>query len=461
MGKKKSNLSKEEALARALVPESEWPYRVPGNWVWVRINYIAELHRGVTYKKSDAFEVKTSDLCLVLRGGNIEEGSINTIGNNVYISKKLVRENQLVKKNDVVLVSSTGSTKVIGRAGISNENYSDVAFGAFLTLVRPKVETNNKYICYFFQSNEYRNEIRSLAKGVNINNIKNEYIESMKLPLPPLAEQQRIVDRIESLFEKLDQAKGLIQEALDSFEYRKAAILHKAFSGELTKKWREENGLGMESWENRAFGELISESKLGLVKGKSEQSFIACYKYLKMNNITISGLLMLDEMISVDASEEEVEAYKLQNNDFLFNTRNSRELVGKNTVFNSDFDEPILYNNNIMRVRFKTGVEPSYISYYLNSPEGKADLDVIKKVTTNVAAIYSKDLNKIEIPLPSQNEQQEIVKVVSSVLQKDKCAFDLCSLMDTIDHMKKSILAHAFRGELGTNDPVEESSLVW
>jgi len=73
-------------------------------------------------------------------------------------------------------------------------------------------------------------------------------VAEVLFPLPPLAEQQRIVDCIESLFEKLDQAKGLIQEALDSFESRKAAILHKAFTGELTKKWREENGVGMDSW---------------------------------------------------------------------------------------------------------------------------------------------------------------------------------------------------------------------
>lgn len=72
--------------------------------------------------------------------------------------------------------------------------------------------------------------------------------EKYAIPVPPLPEQQRIVDRIESLFSKLDEAKQKAQDALDSFETRKAAILHKAFTGELTAQWRKEHDVGMESW---------------------------------------------------------------------------------------------------------------------------------------------------------------------------------------------------------------------
>ena len=70
-------------------------------------------------------------------------------------------------------------------------------------------------------------------------------------------ESHRIVDRIESLFAKLDQPKELVQDGLDSFETRKAAILHKAFTGELTAKWREEHGLGIDSWRENKLGQLL------------------------------------------------------------------------------------------------------------------------------------------------------------------------------------------------------------
>ena len=77
---------------------------------------------------------------------------------------------------------------------------------------------------------------------------KPKYVGTYPIPIPPLPEQQRIVDRIESLFSKLDAAKTKAQAVIDGHESRKAAILHKAFTGELTKKWREENNISFEDW---------------------------------------------------------------------------------------------------------------------------------------------------------------------------------------------------------------------
>lgn len=88
-------------------------------------------------------------------------------------------------------------------------------------------------------------------------------LKSMPFPLPPFHEQRRIVRRVESLFTKLDEAKEKAQAVVDSFEIRKAAILHKAFTGELTAKWREEHGVRMESWEKKSVGELCISLKYG------------------------------------------------------------------------------------------------------------------------------------------------------------------------------------------------------
>ena len=95
--------------------------------------------------------------------------------------------------------------------------------------------------------NNISDSFRQAGNGL-IPGISREDILQKEVPLPPLPEQQRIVDRIESLFSKLDEAKQKTQEALDSFETRKAAILHKAFTGELTAQWRKEHGVEMESW---------------------------------------------------------------------------------------------------------------------------------------------------------------------------------------------------------------------
>ena len=122
-----------------------------------------------------------------------------------------------------------------------------------------------EYIFYFCLQKQFVSDGIKSAKGSAQLNMSTEWLKEYPIPLPPLAEQQRIVDRIKSLFAKLDEAKEKAQAVVDSFETRKAAILHKAFTGELTAKWREEHGVGMESWHLRTIGEVCENVKVGIV----------------------------------------------------------------------------------------------------------------------------------------------------------------------------------------------------
>jgi type I restriction enzyme S subunit len=197
------------------------------------------------------------------------------------------------------------------------------------------------------------------------------------------------------------------------------------------------------------FENIVEDTKLGLVRSSKEQSDDYTYNYLKMNNISINGELDLNDIVNVEATETEIETFSLKLGDFLFNTRNSRELVGKNTVVKKHFDRPMLFNNNIMRVRFISLVNPRLVSYFLNSPQGLLKLDEVKKVTTNVAAIYARDLNNIAIPIPPIAEQQRIVEVVESLFEKLDTAKELVqNALDSFESRKAAILHKAFTGEL-------------
>ena len=458
MAKKKETLTPEERLQAALVPESEQPYPVPGNWCWTKVGVLSDLYRGVSYKKQEAHAERQEQDCLILRGGNVLEGAIDTeTSDNVYVNRNLVREDQLLQPYDVIIVSSTGSSKVIGRAGVSYTGYDNVAFGAFLTLVRPNDGVVKPFIAYYFQSDVYRNRIRELAAGVNINNIKANYITESPIPLPPFSEQERIVDRIESLFAKLDEAKQKAQDALDSFETRKAAILHKAFTGELTAQWRKEHGVGMESWKTKKLSE-VSTLQTGLMKGKNYSGKTTTLPYLRVANVQ-DGFLNLSEIKEIEVLEELIDRYSLRNGDVLFTEGGDYDKLGRGTVWQGQIKN-CLHQNHVFVVRpYADILNPYFLSYQAGSRYGKQYFLKCSKQTTNLASINSTQLKGFPVLMPTIEEQVQIVLLVDDLLSKEQQAKDAAEgVLEQIDLIKKAILARAFRGELGTNDSSEGSA---
>lgn len=409
-GKMKSDLEQTEIEA---------PYELPDGWKWCRLGDFINIFRGVSYKKNDAHNEKQENDCLIIRGGNIDEGCINLNSDNVFVNKSLVSENQIIKKNDVIIVTSTGSIKVIGRAGVSASDYEDVAFGAFLTLARPNEKANKSFVNQYFQSSLYRERIRQLASGVNINNIRIEYITESPFPLPPtLAEQQRIVNRIESMFAKLDEAKEKAQNVVDGFETRKAAILHNAFTGELTAKWRKENGVSDDSWVVKLFDEFC----------------------------------LLKRGFDLPATQRIEGMYPLVSSSGIIDTHNEAKVkapgivtgrsgsIGKVFYIEEDFFplNTTLYSQNLF------GNNARYVYYYLSNFDFKSFSS-----STAVPTLNRNNFSKVELKVPTLPEQVEIVRILDIIIEKENKAKQAAeAVLEQIDLLKKSILARAFRGEL-------------
>jgi type I restriction enzyme S subunit len=169
-------------------------------------------------------------------------------------------------------------------------------------------------------------------------------------------------------------------------------------------------------WQWVPFRRLPLQASVGIDRGRSTQGSDKAFGYFKMNNIRNSGGIDLSDLTRIDAKPNEVEAFSLANGDFLFNTRNSRELVGKTCVFRSFSDDPILYNNNILRVRFIDGFSPEFLDCWFRSPQGKAELEKLKSNTTNVCAIYQGKLSCFPCAIPPLAEQHRIVAKVDQLM---------------------------------------------
>ena len=457
MPKKKTALTIEERLQQALVPVEEQPYEVPENWVWVRLGNFIDLLRGVSYKKHDVHNEKMENDCLILRGGNIIEGGLDLNADNVYVDKSLVSEAQLIRKNDIIIVSSTGSVKVIGRAGLAFYDYNDVAFGAFLTLARPKNGCNKSFVDLFFQSFLYRQSIRELASEVNINNIRSEYITNMTFPLPPLSEQQRIVERIEELFAKLDEAKERLQEAADSFAVRKAAILHKAFTGELTKQWRWENGVSDESWEEKTLGEVCSVNPRKIDAKNLDDN-------LEVSFIPMAAVSdVLGEIVNPEVKNLEDVRTGFTNfaeGDVIFAKITPCMENGKSAVVGPLLNDIGYGSTEFYVLRCKEELYNKYLYHMVRNTSFRAEAKAVMTGAVGQQRVPKTFLQEYQLSLPTLPEQHEIVRLIDDLLARERSAQQATEqALASIDLMKKSILARAFRGELGTNKASEASAL--
>lgn len=437
-GKKKEALTPQERLQAALVPESEQPYKVPKNWCWVTLSSTASIIMGQSPSGIDTTE---DSQYTPLIGGAADMG-------DTY--PKATRYTKIPTK-----VSTNQDLILCIRATLGKPVYSDKEYclGRGVAAIRPHIGDRSFYK-YFF--NAFEQYLYDNATGTTFAQVSSKTLQQMPLPLPPLSEQQRIVDRIESLFAKLDEAKEKVQDTLDSFETRKAAILHKAFTGELTAQWRKEHGVGMESWRTVTF----KDACLKITDGTHHSPVntpTGEYMYVTAKNIKETGIdLTSITFVSKDAHDEIYSRCDVQYGDVLYIKDGAT--TGIATV--NTIEEPFSLLSSVAVLRpDKKQIMAEYMVYNLNSSKTKAMM--INNMSGN--AITRLTLSKIktaQITVCSLDEQAEIVRLLDNLLAKEQQVKEAAEgVMEQIDLLKKAILARAFRGELGTNDPSEESSI--
>lgn len=163
--------------------------------------------------------------------------------------------------------------------------------------------------------------------------------------------------------------------------------------------------------------------------------------------------------LAYTSDEEDIKKYLLKPGDILFNRTNSPELVGKTSIYRGEM--PAIYAGYLIKLDYeKNIVVGDYLNYYLNSSKAKEYYMQVKTDGVSQSNINAKKIGEFEIPLPTLPEQHEIVRLIDDLLARERAAQQAAEqALASIDLMKKSILARAFRGELGTNKASEASAL--
>lgn len=447
MPKKKTALTIEERLQQALVPAEEQPYEVPENWVWVRLGAVCFFENGYAFK-SDKFSSEKG--IPVIRISNIKENNVD-LDDCIKTLEENIDEKFIVHQGDLLIAMSGATTGKNGVYMSANIAYLNQRVG--------NIKVKNKELLIEKFRNFYianmQNEILNTAYGGAQPNISSQKMSVMTFPLPPLSEQQRIVERIEELFAKLDEAKERLQEVADSFAVRKAAILHKAFTGELTKQWRWENGVSYESWEEKKgedFFEYVTSGSRGWAKYYSDKGSI----FIRMGNLN-HGTIELDfsDIQYVELPDQvEGQRSKLQKNDILISITAD---VGMIALVREDMDAYI--NQHVALARPKNDLYAEFLAWYFVSDDGLQQMQNKQRGATKIG-LGLQDIRSIILKIPTLPEQHEIVRLIDDLLARESAAQQAAEqALASIDLMKKSILARAFRGELGTNKASEASAL--
>ena len=497
--REKEEQTLDEKLKMAIVPKEEEPYKVPDNWVWTRLGNIAPyIQRGKSPKYVDESPIYViSQKCVQWTGFELDKAR--------YTSDEVkYTEERFLKEGDI-LWNSTG-TGTVGRVCILenvDENQKMVA-DSHVTVVRIANNIISKCILNYLISNNVQNNLDSLTTGsTNQKELTLSSVKNLAIPLPPIDEQKRIVNKLDYFFDKIQKVKEIIEEVKEKNEARKESILSKAFTGELTAKWRADNNYT----DVDILLKNIEDEKQNLIKEKvikrppkmeplTEKDFFLDipknWKYVKLNDIAFVTKLAGFEYtknIYPNLVNKGIPLFKgknVQNGKIVYEFESyipeeiSNELIrsqinkkclltpyvgtiGNVALFDGDFKAHL--GSNVGKIElfnnFNQNILEEYMLYYFRSCYGLAQLKKHKKATAQ-ESISIEAIRDCVVIIPPIEEQKEIVRILDNIFTKENLINELISLEDKIQALEKSILSKAFRGELGTNskDDIEAMELL-
>ena len=438
------------AIEDILLPIDEHPYEIPQNWCWVKHNGVLDISGGSQPAKSYFISEPTE--------GYIKLYQTRDYGDNpvpVYIPEKYATKTTL--EGDILLARYGGS---LGKVFRAHEGAYNVALAKVIKLYPDLIDDEYLYKYYFTQFYQdfcvKASKGRSAQAGFNRDDMNN-----IPFPLPPLAEQRRIVEQIESLFSKLDEAKEKALSVVESFESRKIAILNNAFNGLYSTDWREKHHCTLDDWRDRKINEIcIPRAGFAFDSKKFTESGI---QIIRMGNLYAGKLNLSRSPVFYDISDVDDNIIKrsmVHDGDILLTLTGTKYKRDYGYAVCIEGEHELLVNQRILCLSPTEKIDKEYLLYYLRSEIFRDIFFSNETGGVNQGNVSSKFVENIEIKLPSIEEQKEISKILKNILTKEEQAKELAEfVIEQIELMKKSILAKAFRGELGTNIATEESAI--
>jgi len=475
----------------------------PDGWEAVALDELISFVIGGDWGKAPNYEHEDYTEVFCIRGTEIkrwrqEKGATAALRR----IKKASLEKRMLNEGDIILeVSGGGPEQPVGRVELvdaqalaQNSDTPKICTNFFRRMV-PTEGINAPYLVHYLKYFYATGDIKNYQAGSNnLRNLKfNEY-KRLRVPLPPLNEQHRIVEKIETLFAQIDKGEEALREVQKLLKRYRQSILKAAVTGELTRDWREANQHKLEpasdllarilearreNWQGRGqYKELTTSDSAelpelpegwvwstmdqlgevlgGLTKNKKRLELPTKRPMLRVANV-YQNRLNLEEIHEIGVSEKELERVSLESSDILIVEGNgSKDQIGRMAIWRNEIPDAV-HQNHLIKARLFEKQLADYILAWFQSPIGR---QVVELVASSTSGLYTLSLSKIKqlaVPLPSLPEAQRIVAEVRDLFSHADQLEAYCDAeLRRSTALRQSILKSAFTGQLVPQDPNDE-----
>ncbi len=333
-------------------------------------------------------------------------------------------------------------------------NLVPVALNQDIKAITPSPATDGLFLWFAFKCFE-RDILNECRKGgTTVHSIEFPSLLDFVIPLPPLAEQKRIVSKIEELFSELDAGEESLRRARRQLGVYRQSLLKQAFEGKLTAPWRKQNPQLLESsWHEVEVSEVLTSKP---TNGRSVKDRIGGFKVLRLTALR-GGKIDLREYKEGDWEAAEAANHVVRKGDFLLSRGNgSINLVGRGGVVMENAD--IAFPDTMIRLPLDLRlVDPSFFVYLWNSHQVRRQIEESARTTAGIYKINQSLLTRYRLPLCSLPEQREIVRLLDeqfTVIEQNEREID--AALKRSAALRQSILKKAFTGQLVPQDPTDE-----
>ena len=407
---------------------------LPDGWEQGTLGAVADVLRGVTYKRDQAVSSPIPGYVPLVRATNILDGHLVLDEGLVYVPTTLVKAEQLLKAGDVVLATSSGSLTAVGRSAWVPEDW-DGGFGAFCGVLRPGPEVIPKYLAYFVSTRPVRDRWAGLAAGTNINNLKRKDLEQTPIPLPPLDEQQRIVAAMEEQFSRLDAAEASLERVRRGVARHWYATQLAAMTG---------------PWQARPLGDLLISLKNGVFVSRpaAEPPGIRIFRISAVRPMSLD----VEDVRYAPPGTDPEGAYIVEEDDLLFTRYSGNASYVGACARVPALAHPTLHPDKLIRAVVDRAVaEPAYLELALSYGPSAREIAQRRKTTAGQVGIAGSQLKSVPVATPPLDVQRQIVtglegpRSIWMALRRD-----LVRVLAQGQQLRAAVLRDAFAGRLSS-----------